>query len=892
MSFYKLRELLRQSKVFLVTDNLNQAKNCVDNAISYAQELILKAGVNETDNLKKLSAIIAKCYKLYARIMKTWKKYPESLQWYQKAQKYIQLNCDNPKSLDKIENEIKEVGLKVNTHEKKHILTSRKQNNKRNLQRYDEAKNKFNYEASSRIRTFSSNLISRNSEISAINNSINFHISNQSMKQSKRQTYSTLPEPLFNKHIPESNHNRHTPESKYNKLTPEPESSYSKLAPEANDNTLTPSSNAIEPNPVINITLIIHKDQATSTIYEQPKLSIISNSSIPQLNCYKPTPEKIFIRKKELLFKDKASEVRYYYIPKKKLIEIECVYHNNNKYILIQAFDQDNQCIDVYIKDKIEPFLSIINNQLCLVPVAKVLLVQGISIQKNGDFEVTIEKINPRCYLEVNFKGNSNHNKSKHFIKKIKSIVEYQSIEQLFDKFIVVNNKIIKFDEANSLCLLISKIITINNTEKTIKIKEIESKNNKTLYIYVETYKIIRIKLKYLKKKTKINTDNNDYIKQLVDSIEERDGNLRIHYKKMTKLMPIIIEKKSRSATPQLLSAVSVASIAPTESKSSTFKSVYLIIKIQQKFRKYLQEDIKKLQVPEDTLLLQKQKIIDNTELNISFFSKKTGCLISISMNSNFFQLFVPYFLLPAQRFYYVNKLLNSINLMQNKLLLQYNSQSFEFSQNIYKEFNENRIIYRSCKLISNILYQIIVMIQHNNVLEFLINSSTSSTQILRIDVESLSKHLGIERNNLSLILSFTINKMLVLKDSNICYLDMSKKYNINASVLKLQDFLKRVLNKKKFERDRMRLIYKNQIKFQGNKFCALIFLKTNAVLVRLVRGFDIIGLNFNRTLMEKDGFLLLDIDYLFNNVIFPDIKLCRIKRILTVSKLAKYLLE
>ena len=110
------------------------------------------------------------------------------------------------------------------------------------------------------------------------------------------------------------------------------------------------------------------------------------------------------------------------------------------------------------------------------------LLVQGISIQKNGDFEVTIEKINPRCYLEVNFKGNSNHNKSKHFIKKIKSIVEYQSIEQLFDKFIVVNNKIIKFDEANSLCLLISKIITINNTEKTIKIKEIESKNNKTLY--------------------------------------------------------------------------------------------------------------------------------------------------------------------------------------------------------------------------------------------------------------------------------------------------------------------------------------------------------------------------------------------------------------------------
>jgi hypothetical protein len=309
---------------------------------------------------------------------------------------------------------------------------------------------------------------------------------------------------------------------------------------------------------------------------------------------------------------------------------------------------------------------------------------------------------------------------------------------------------------------------------------------------------------------------------------------------------------------------------------------------IQKAYKNYISADKHKLNKPLDSLIGTIKIYPSQLKLKISVISKVTGCLFKTNFLSHSYTLLTPYSIYPSPRYYYIRTFLKFLKFSNEGFEVEYRENFYKFIKEKFDD-KDARIIHRSCKIIDSKLYQIIAFMASEELVDFIVTSSFNQNIKFRVDVNSLRTYIGIGGLNVTGLVSYAVRSMLVIRDPDVCYLDMSRNLDNMNKIVKIQALIKAKLIKKRFSTEPMELIYKTKAVFSGFRFTVLIFRKKSTILIRLVKGFDVIGLNLDRKALEKDG-LLMNIHSFYHKFISAKVQVSLIQNKFTAYGLEKYI--
>ena len=171
----------------------------------------------------------------------------------------------------------------------------------------------------------------------------------------------------------------------------------------------------------------------------------------------------------------------------------------------------------------------------------------------------------------------------------------------------------------------------------------------------------------------------------------------------------------------------------------------------------------------------------------------------------------------------------------------------------------EERIIYRTCLKINEKLYQISMNVTNDTVVNFFVRKGSEYEEMNKfsIDMETLCEKAGFHRNHIIALGAYVIKNMLVIKDPDVCYFDFTKNNNIKALAAgKILRILRGLMIRKNFEKKLKNLVSKKKIKLNGEVFTCLVYIHNEVLYLRLVEGFEVLGLDLDLKKLVKDGLL------------------------------------
>lgn len=583
------------------------------------------------------------------------------------------------------------------------------------------------------------------------------------------------------------------------------------------------------------------------------------------------------VKRSKILMNSIETDISYYLSQNYAKITIICQ-QNSKKYILSLPFNQDQGSISEYIDKKIENYLLIVDNKLEIVPISSKTIAKGFAVDEIS-YTMSICEEYPREKFIVSgafmdtFLEKHNKNEAKNeFLQVFTKFPQRKNPIQAFASvFVNEKHQISTKSLENWKKIYHISEFSYKNLLVTAKISEFSCENAFYYILSISNFPFIRLPKHIISNNFWNPSSNSCNHLLLLNSIQFSDNFADFYLEipqtlqKPPTLLEIFPEETLQFSVNSESIIKNMQSEAPKAQDKDGFneKNLKSLIKLQKKFKKYLIEDKNRIMDEHNGVILTKK--IQNFEVNV--LAKNDACLVQMTSAERHFYLYVNHFMFPFPRFLYVRNLVDSIVIGNDTATARIGMKSFNFSKGIFDQIGDGRIIFRDCKLVNRDLYQICCYYYTSGVLEFVVTNKLGHESKFRIDIQTLSSSLGLDRQYLYGIVRFAVKNLLIIKEPDIIYLDLGRKYTNLDSVLKIQAFFRGRFIRKTIPRVIMNAIYKNFLVLKKKKYAILLILKDKLIMVRAVRGSEVWGINLEKAALDREG-LLMNMDYFFHNFI------------------------
>lgn len=209
-----------------------------------------------------------------------------------------------------------------------------------------------------------------------------------------------------------------------------------------------------------------------------------------------------------------------------------------------------------------------------------------------------------------------------------------------------------------------------------------------------------------------------------------------------------------------------------------------------------------------------------------------------------------------------------------------------------------DRIIFRSCISKNDKIYQITMNLskspQNEDNLVFTIRhgSAIENTQKFTIDVKTICEKTGLDERHLALLGSHVVNHMLVLGNSDISYIDFTKK-NIDPirKLIRVQAIIRGILSRKNAKYMVKKPIHKRKLLINGEKWTCLIYFHRKDLVLKMVKGIEVLAVQINSIFLPHEA-NLSDYENFVKKVLLPNIKIISDSGKLKIAGLDKFLVR
>ncbi|OMJ77473.1 hypothetical protein SteCoe_22951 [Stentor coeruleus] len=514
-----------------------------------------------------------------------------------------------------------------------------------------------------------------------------------------------------------------------------------------------------------------------------------------------PPEKKLCVFSSKIDFNMEIFSIAYYLKSSSKTLEVVC---SNTKSKIIGEFQLDkNIPVLDYIEKVIEPCISFQNNQLILETQESIYLIKAYVFTDTYTGSIDIQRKYPRWRLEVNF---MNSLQSFEMVD-IKNLVDFdvENNPSFFVCLFTCNNEEISINlpMAYPLEVVFSGewVPEITETPLKLKISIVNYLERSSMLVEgfsaLNTFWPFLVDISYLKKKCfKVKMNNHQVVECILKNLYLKDNQLLMAFTQFTQSDDPGSEKHSFIIDERATPIL--------ETQGGKSNDYYDIPEINQK-TPILGPDV----IDETIKDMEKEQEIDKNEPN--------------------------------------NK-----GLDYNKMLLR--------GKSVASADYGDRIIFRTCLYTNDRLYQISMSLTNEEIVNFYIRkgSETDNLHKFSIDITTLCSKTGLDKKYLVPLGSYVLRNMLVIKESDVCFFDFSRPiYSTVKALDKIVGLLKGFLVRKNFTHKLKNLVEKRKIKVDGVTYTCLVYLSSDKMHLRLVRGWDVLGLELNLVKLVKDRMLV-----------------------------------
>ncbi|OMJ77915.1 hypothetical protein SteCoe_22390 [Stentor coeruleus] len=891
----EIRNDIRLAKSMIESNLITKAKDTLYQCIKRTQKLILETHSSNTSLLQVFAQLLNKSYKSMARIEKKQRHYTESIEWYQKAYNSAKKADATPdlatKTFRELQDTISFYTTKIKSSKSpirirpspnqqrlyqkncQKITTSSSCKRQETLKHRDDFVNMRIYATPMKEKseiTTKKNKIKTKSKLSngekgialGINEKISKIFNSFHLKNKKPQ-----------KNIEKSDQS----EKKSTEIFQE-----SEIQLKSPDLTLkVPKSMNFSLETGIKLGVLNTKAEKknVSNKLEEEKAIIVRKVCAEAADFLSKRLESrtnalgFIVKSSKILMNSIETNILYYLNQNYTKITIICK-QNNKKYTLTLPFNQDQGSISEYIDKKIENYLLIVDDKLEIVPISSKTIAKGFVVDEIS-YTVSICEEYPRekycvsgTFMKTFLEKHDKSEAKNQFLQVFTKLPQRKNPMQAFScVFVNEKHQISVNSLENWRKIFHISEFSYNNLPVTAKISELSFENSFYYILSISNFPYIRLPKHIISNNFWNPSSNSCNHILLLNSIHFSDNftDFYLELPQIIKKIPSILEKSPEETLQISVNSGSIIknlqSGSPKAQDKDGFNKKHLksLIKLQRKFKKYLIDDKNKLQINEYNGVILSTKIQD---FEVNVLAKNDACLVQMANVEKHFYLYINHFM-----FLYVKKLVDSIIIEYSTATGKIGTKIFNFSKGIFDQIGDGRIIYRDCKLVNRDLHQICCYYYTSGLLEFSVTNKLGHESKFRIDIQTLSSSLGLDSQYLYGMVKFAVKNLLIIKEPDIIYLDLGRKYTTLDSVIKIQAFFRGRSIRKTIPRVTMNAIYKNYLMLKKKKYAILLILKDKIIMLRAIRGCEVWGKNLSKIALDREG-LLTNIDYFFHNFI------------------------
>lgn len=531
-----------------------------------------------------------------------------------------------------------------------------------------------------------------------------------------------------------------------------------------------------------------------------------------------PPEKKLCVFSSNIDFNMEMFSIAYYLKSSAKTLEVVC---SNSKSKIIGEFQLvKNIPVLDYIEKTIEPCINFQNNQLVLEPQESIYLIQAYIFTDTYTGTIDVQRKYPRWRLEVNFM-NSMHNFDMVDIKKLVDFDVNNNPSFFVCLFTYNDGEVsIRLPMAYPLEVAFSGEWMPEIAENPLKLKisiiNYLEKSSMLVEGYSVFYKIwpFLVDISYIKKKCcKVKMSTHQVVECILKNLYLKDNQLLMAFAQFTQ------SEDPGSEKPSFIIDERATPILDTQGvKSNEYTDI--------------------------TEMIQRTPIHGPETINEVI--KDVESQFEIDKNEP-----------------------NNKSLDYNKMLLR--------GKSVISADYGDRIIFRTCLYTNDRLYQISMSLTNEEIVNFYIRKGSEIDNLHKfsIDITTLCSKTGLDKKYLVPLGSYVLRNMLVIKDSDVCFFDFSRPiYSPTKAIDKIVGLLKGFLVRKNIIHKLKNLVEKRKIKVDGVTYTCLVYLSSDKMHLRLVRGWDVLGLELNLVKLVKDR-LLVSFDKFFKCLPLLGLNVC-----------------
>ncbi|OMJ69358.1 hypothetical protein SteCoe_32945 [Stentor coeruleus] len=534
-----------------------------------------------------------------------------------------------------------------------------------------------------------------------------------------------------------------------------------------------------------------------------------------------PPEKKLCVLSSNIDFNMENFSISYYLKSSSKSLEIVCI-NSTSKIIGEFKLDKNIPVLD-YIEKNIEPCINYKNNQLVLEPQENILLTQAYIFTDNYTGYINVQRKYPRWRLQVNFMDNLH-------------IFEMADIKKLVDFNVDINPSFLvclfscndgeiflNLPMVYPLEVVFSGdwVLEIAENPLKLKISIINYLEKSSIFIEgfsaLNTFWPLLVDISYIKKKCcKVKINTHQVVEYTLKNLYLKDNQLLMAFTQFTQSEDPGSEKHSFIIDEKTMSIL--------EAQGGKF--------------------IEYSDIPEMSEVLQRSPIQKSDTINEDIKD------IENEQETE-------------------NDKANNKSLDYNRIVLR--------GKSVVSADYGDRIIFRTCLYTNDRLYQISMSLTNEEIVNFYIRkgSEIGNLNKFSIDITTLCDKTGLDRKYLVPLGSYVLRNMLIIKESDVCFFDFSRPiYNSVKAIDKIIGLLKGFLVRKNLIYKLKNLVEKRKIKIDGVTYTCLVYLGNNIMYLRLVRGWDVLGLELNLVKLVKDR-LLVSFDKFFKCLPLLGLQVC-----------------
>lgn len=555
------------------------------------------------------------------------------------------------------------------------------------------------------------------------------------------------------------------------------------------------------------------------------------------------------------------------------------------------------------INEKFEPFLTVKEEKIELVEESETVFVQFM-IQSQVKALIKVIKFFPReNYKVLVTKENMSFSKFFTGIELLDATLKEITVELFAFSINAIDNDAVWFSNTE-VSMVYAKKQTCADLEYMLVIYH--ARREKVEMIFIQSSQepfIFPLRLDKLTIERLINIDLQipDCLDTLVNCIKVQKNHF-IFDPTALHLEPIL--------TPTELSLSSLncfKNLVDQSAKTQNFTDAKSLSEIENEELSKRKSKISSGEISEISSILSRnsdiiefviEKVISGKNFKIQFCRNSSKIIASceeehftVSCNRNY----------PSTEAEY-QKIVNGIVLMDDNLAVLFPNHSelkyfkkkhIRLQDPVLSKLSKNdSIIFRTSILNDQELYQVSITKMfyplQGTVLILHVISGDRFNHELAVELVTAASKSGLSETDLIPICNYLAKNVLVFS-KGVCYLDfnMKAKNSLNL-IVKLQARIRGMITRKRFEKKKWTLVFKNKILANHKKFGFLLFRQEKEFFIRIVKDIKVCGVNLNTKAITAAGFSL-NMENFIREKILKNIQISEAPTKITISGLEMF---